>query len=214
MAGDGAGGGADGGRAEDGRREDDPYRRARGGAPPGAVAGGGLVLVFVDLAVGVLGDHGSVVGADQAAGVQILDDLVVILRSGFVRVRCDENERAVGVGHGALLVLVAGCWTFSYSLGQRLAPFHRPVCGICGMLPGCRSSGTLVAGLSAARGPGTVTADPDWEGVRRATLMRAAECTQRRKRRQPSSTHCPVQVATPEQGSLGACPDQAVDRGA
>src|SRR5215471_875929 len=33
------------------------------------------------------------------------------------------------------------------------------------MLPGCRSSGTLVAGLSAARGPGTVTADPDSEGV-------------------------------------------------
>src|SRR5215467_2970753 len=121
MAGDGTGGGADGGRAEDSRREDDPYRRAGGGAPPGAVAGGGLVFVFVDLAVGVLGDHGSVVGADQATGVQTLDDLVVVLRRGFVRVRCDEDERAVGVGHGALLVLVADCWTFSHSLGQRLA---------------------------------------------------------------------------------------------
>src|SRR5215471_5993704 len=169
MAADGAGGGADGGRAEDGRREDDTYRRARGGAPPGAVAGGGLVLVFVDLAVGVLGDHGSVVGADQAAGVQILDDLVVILRSGFVRVRCDENERAVGVGHGALLVFVAGCWTFSYSLGQRLAPFiaRFAVSAACCRVAGAAERSSRGFRLLAARE--RVTEDPDPEGVDRVS---------------------------------------------
>ena len=46
-------------------------------APPAAVARGGLVLVRVHLAGGVLGDDGRVVGADQAPGVQVLDDLVV-----------------------------------------------------------------------------------------------------------------------------------------
>jgi hypothetical protein len=45
MAADAADDAADGGRAENGRREDGRERRASGGAPPGAVAGGRLVLV-------------------------------------------------------------------------------------------------------------------------------------------------------------------------
>jgi uncharacterized hydrophobic protein (TIGR00271 family) len=100
VAADAADDPARGGRAEDGRREDDPDRRAGRDPPPGAVARGGLVLVLVDLAAGVLGDHGGVVRADQAGVVQVLDDLVVVPGGHFARICRDIDERAVGLGHG------------------------------------------------------------------------------------------------------------------
>jgi len=85
------------------------------------VAGGRLVLVFVDLAAGVLGDHGGVVGADHATGVQILDHLVVILAGGFVGVGGDEDKRAVGAGHGSPPRVVADDWTSAASQGHKRA---------------------------------------------------------------------------------------------
>jgi hypothetical protein len=104
VARDATHGAADRGRGEDGRREQQADRGAGGDAPPGAVPGGGLVLVLVHLALGVLGDHGGVVRTDQSLGVEILDDLVVGPGGGLVRVGRDVDERAVGLGHGSLLL--------------------------------------------------------------------------------------------------------------
>jgi len=75
----------------------------------------------VDLAAGVLGDHGSVIGADHAAGVQILVDLVVVLAGGLVGVGGDEDERAVGAGHGSPPGVVVNYWTSCSSLGLKAA---------------------------------------------------------------------------------------------
>jgi hypothetical protein len=57
------------------------YHQGAGRDPaPGPVPRGRLVLVDVDLAGVVLGDHGGVVAADGAESVQIFDHVVVALR--------------------------------------------------------------------------------------------------------------------------------------
>lgn len=136
MAADAADDSARRGRAEHRRREDDPDRRPGRHSPPGTVARGGLVLVLVDLAVRVLGDQCRVVGADQAAGVQSLDDLVVVSRRAFVRVCRDIDERTVGLGHGQSsrsCVLHA-----SHSLGRRAGRIHHPYWVILRLPPDAR----------------------------------------------------------------------------
>src|SRR5262249_43614329 len=85
--------------AEDGGREQHAHSGTSRDPPPGTMPGARLVLVLVDLAAHVLGDNRGVIGADEAARVSVLDDLVVILRGTFVRVCRNEDERAVGLGH-------------------------------------------------------------------------------------------------------------------
>jgi hypothetical protein len=70
-------GGADRGRPDDRGWEQQADDGPDGEAAPSAMARGRLVLVLVDLAVGVLGEDGGVVGADRAEGVQVFDDGVV-----------------------------------------------------------------------------------------------------------------------------------------
>jgi hypothetical protein len=43
------------------------------------------------------------------------------LRGGFVHIRCDEDKRAVGAGHGSPPGVVADCWTFSSTMGPKPA---------------------------------------------------------------------------------------------
>ncbi len=87
--------------AEDGRREDDTHGGSGGDTPPGTVAGGCLVLVLVHLAVLILGDHGRIVGTDQAQRMRLLDDPVVVTRRHLVGVGRHHDEGAAGIGHSA-----------------------------------------------------------------------------------------------------------------
>ena len=100
VAADTADGRTDDGRADDGGREQDADQCARPGTAPGAVAGRRLVLVDVDLALVVLGDHRGVVGADGAHGVEVLDDVVVGAGVDLAGVRPDVDEDAVCLRHG------------------------------------------------------------------------------------------------------------------
>ena len=68
---------------------------------------------------------GTVLGAgagqrpDQAAGVQLLDDLVVLLGCGLVRIRGGEDEDAVGLCHcGSLSGRCAGASTHTLPTGD------------------------------------------------------------------------------------------------
>ena len=71
------------------------------------MSGGGLVLVDVDLAVGLFGDHRSVVGSDSSYRVEVLDDLVVGSGSRFTRVGADVDEHGIRFGHDAFSILGA-----------------------------------------------------------------------------------------------------------
>jgi hypothetical protein len=53
------------------------------------------VLVHVALPLGVVIDHGSVVGSDHARRGQVLDCVVIGFRAFGIRVRCDEHEHTV-----------------------------------------------------------------------------------------------------------------------
>src|SRR5580704_3762429 len=86
-------------RTEDCRREQDADGRPGGDSPPGAVAGGCLVLVLMDLAGCVLGYDGRVVGADQASFARVLHDLVVVPRHCLVWIRRHQYECAARTGH-------------------------------------------------------------------------------------------------------------------
>src|SRR5208282_1242848 len=90
---------ADDGGADDRGREQDADDGTDGGATPRPVPGGHLILVHVDLAGVVLGDHGGVVGADRADRMQVFDDVVVGSRGALAGVGADVNEYCVGLGH-------------------------------------------------------------------------------------------------------------------
>src|ERR1700722_7801686 len=95
-----ADGRTDDGCSDDGGREQDAHQGTRGGAAPGALPGGGLVLVDVDLPLVVLGDHSGVIGAHGADRVEVLDDVVVGAGVDFAGVRPDVDEDAIGLRHG------------------------------------------------------------------------------------------------------------------
>src|SRR5690348_14858694 len=97
MPADGADSGPGRGPSEDRRREDEPDGCAGGCAPPGTLAGGRLVLVLMNVAAGVLGDHGRIVGTHHALSVRVLDDLIVTLRCCFIRVCRYQSERRPAV---------------------------------------------------------------------------------------------------------------------
>lgn len=60
-------------------------------------------LFSCTLTLASLGDHGRVIGPDQAPGVQLLDDLIVVLGGGLVRIGGDVDERSIGCGQVRLL---------------------------------------------------------------------------------------------------------------
>ena len=63
------------GGADDRGREQDADDGADGSAAPRAMPGGHLILVDVNLARIVLGDHGGVVGSDRTSRMEVLDDV-------------------------------------------------------------------------------------------------------------------------------------------
>src|SRR5690242_15180756 len=89
--------------ADDRRREQNADEGAGGGAAPRAMPGGRLVLADMDLARVVLGDHGGVIGPDGIGRVEVLDDVVVVLRRRLVRVGADVDEDCFGFCHVSLL---------------------------------------------------------------------------------------------------------------
>ncbi|CCM64376.1 hypothetical protein BN381_390013 [Candidatus Microthrix parvicella RN1] len=102
---DPADGATDNGRADDRGREKNADHGPCCGATPTAVARGHLVLVDVNLAGRVLGDHGGVVGADHVFRVEVLDDRVIVSGRRFISVRADEEKHSVCLGH-----VTSPCW--------------------------------------------------------------------------------------------------------
>src|SRR5499427_4882873 len=96
---------AHGGGADDRGREQDTEHRADRCAAPGAVPGGHLVLVDVDLAVVVLGHHRGVIGPHRPGRVQVLDDLIVVVGGRLVEVGPDVDEHRFGLRHDWFLLM-------------------------------------------------------------------------------------------------------------
>src|SRR6266540_2665159 len=96
-----------------------------------------LVLVRVHLAVGVLGNDGRVIGADQAPLVQSLDDLVVVLGGGLVWIRGDVDERVIRFGHCIPLLAFTRGWLGPHvgSLLSQRRPSRSGVHAVTASLP-------------------------------------------------------------------------------
>ena len=84
---------------DDAGREEDAQKRPYDEPGPGAVLGGLLVLVDVDLIPLVLVYHGGVVGTDNPGGVKLLDHVVIGLRTFPVGVGPHEHEHTVFCAH-------------------------------------------------------------------------------------------------------------------
>jgi hypothetical protein len=80
-------------RRDDRRRGQNPDRRSYGDAAPGAVLRWLLVLLDVNLAIGVLGDQGNVIGANELRRMQFKKNVVVRFGTGLVGIGSgiDEN---------------------------------------------------------------------------------------------------------------------------
>src|SRR5271166_5974396 len=92
----------------DRRWEHDANKGAYNGSAPAAALGRQLVLVEMDLALLVLGDHADVVGADETERVELLDDLIVGDCGRLVRIGADIDEDCLWLCHVVPPVVIAG----------------------------------------------------------------------------------------------------------
>src|SRR5436190_1519580 len=97
-------------RADDRRRKQNPDKRPDRDASPGAVLRRLLMLLHVNLAVRVLGDHRDVIGADELRLVKI--DQAVVVGEGTVAVGIDR-----GVYENGSVAHLVSCFAVGLTVG-------------------------------------------------------------------------------------------------